>query len=341
MWKDEYKTALVAGMNNENGFEHAKRIKNRNIPQRLYKYQSCEDYSLASLEKDELWIATASNFNDIHEGALFFDWASMLRNGDTHGFQNDDSAVALAIQHFLDQLRNDPRNTFAYLDELFLNLAKLPRAPITTINSVKAIMNTWRTESQTAPLRSSLNAISAILRVVNQHSPQNTQSEIKACSLSERVDSVLMWAHYANAYQGFCVEYDTRMLSNYRENLFPIIYTDKPLIMAKPNLKPHLKNSPFLATLAATYKAADWSYEKEWRILLINDWNNPDCGFRPAEKNGHLLNNAIPSAIYLGSRIDSQAEQKLVNIAKSKDILAFKMNLKPFSFQLEAIPLLP
>lgn len=338
MWKDEYKTALVAGMNDENGFERAKSIKSQNIPQHLYKYQRCEGYSLASLEKDELWIATASNFNDIYECALFFDWDAMLRNGDAHGYLNDAPEMVRSVQQLCEQINKDPHNARAYLTEHLHRLDIPSQIYAETIRCFDSIVNP-ATLGRLADLTSASEEIEKIVRNTNLHSPQSVQSQVKVSSLSERVDSILMWAHYAESNQGFCVEYDINTLTKYRENLFPVVYTDEPLILTEPGVKSHWKHSPFLATLAATHKAADWSYEREWRILLINDWNNPDCGFRPAETAGHVLNNIRPSAIYLGARIKPPNQQKLMNIAKSKGIPVFKMNLAPFSFQLKATTL--
>ena len=44
-----------------------------NIPQKLYRYRSCTDYNIHSLENDEIWGSSLLNLNDSFEGIPSFD----------------------------------------------------------------------------------------------------------------------------------------------------------------------------------------------------------------------------------------------------------------------------
>ena len=43
----------------------------KNIPERLYKFRGCTEYSIDAFEQDELWLSKAAFFNDLHDSLLF------------------------------------------------------------------------------------------------------------------------------------------------------------------------------------------------------------------------------------------------------------------------------
>jgi len=120
--------------------------------------------------------------------------------------------------------------------------------------------------------------------------------QFRVTCLSERMDSPLMWSHYANKHFGFCLEYDFThtMIKKYPDlvmaqlMLFPVIYTQKRPLISKAffnsktklnyikskKLPPNLINNIMLGLLT---KSEDWEYEREWRILqseLENKYGN-------------------------------------------------------------------
>ena len=106
-------------------------------------------------------------------------------------------------------------------------------------------------------------------------------------SMSETYESNPLWAFYANNNQGFCIEYDfnkakefdiekKKMLLNtygviYSDDVKPYSFVDvlKFLLTGKKDNALHLKaNLELFAQLMTKQK--DWSFEKEWRIMLTN-----------------------------------------------------------------------
>jgi hypothetical protein len=86
--------------------------------------------------------------------------------------------------------------------------------------------------------------------------------------LSERYDSLLMWAHYASDHRGFIVEVDGAHAWFNRRQLLPevgevgvvrkVTYSnERPITFLK-----HAPTNVFLV------KGKDWTYEQEWRIVL-------------------------------------------------------------------------
>lgn len=94
--------------------------------------------------------------------------------------------------------------------------------------------------------------------------------------LSSKCDSTLMWAHYSNSNTGICVEYDfnDETLNSLQKNMiFPVAYSQKPVDLY--DLLADKKNQVFQYPLdaavlcAALNKATVWSYENEWRLVLV------------------------------------------------------------------------
>lgn len=60
---------------------------------------------------------------------------------------------------------------------------------------------------------------------------KNTQrscNTAKVCSFFECLDSLPMWAYYADNHRGLCMEYDLHSLPDeINENIYPILYTEQ------------------------------------------------------------------------------------------------------------------
>ncbi len=149
-----------------------------------------------------------------------------------------------------------------------------------------------------------------------------------AC-FSEDPASELMWAHYADAHQGFCVEYDFTMINaddlRYKL-LWPVIYSSEkfPLVVNGP---PEPRNfTVWNATLAAIHKHPRWEYEREWRIVVaLGDPPMPpwDLG--------------KPNRLILGQKIQARPRTLLTAIANDYKIPLAQM--QPVGdFDLEARP---
>lgn len=97
---------------------------------------------------------------------------------------------------------------------------------------------------------------------------EGMRQDVYVFCFSEVWNSILMWAHYANNYNGFCIEYDTSKIRDHiLYNLYPVLY-EKVYFDITDNLIDYNKNTGMICNLA---KAQDWSYEKEWRIVEYSD----------------------------------------------------------------------
>ena len=152
-----------------------------------------------------------------------------------------------------------------------------------------------------------------------------------------------MWSHYANKHFGFCLEYDFThtMLKNYPDldtvkiMLLPVIYSEKRPLLSQALTDPALLDSylkgetvPNSLTEDIMYgllfKSADWSYEKEWRIIGIN------------MKESVMK---LPSArkLFLGANMEEPIKERLLAIARKKHIPVYQMYLSPDKYRFEYV----
>lgn len=94
------------------------------------------------------------------------------------------------------------------------------------------------------------------------------RTDVYVFCFSEIWNSLLMWAHYGNSYDGYCLEYDTRLIKDYlKDNLYPVLYEEKYIDITE-NLKVMNRNTGLITNLA---KANEWKYEREWRIVRYKE----------------------------------------------------------------------
>jgi hypothetical protein len=97
------------------------------------------------------------------------------------------------------------------------------------------------------------------------------RSNFSVLSLSANPVSILMWSHYSNSHQGFCIEYDFGRLSPHdliRRLCFPVLYRRK-----MTNATRYMANTGatdfnnLFGQYLCLLKSAGWAYEREWRIV--------------------------------------------------------------------------
>jgi hypothetical protein len=149
------------------------------------------------------------------------------------------------------------------------------------------------------------------------------EKTLKISCFSSRLDSIVMWSHYAANHTGYCVEYNLKELSNddiRKRCLFPVIYSDK-----LPDMSKQLKdNNPLSMFLPALYKSNDWKYEQEWRLIFSNS-------ILPININQYIF--PEPVCIYLGAKM-GDVEDKFIKHFKENKIKIMKMKLKTACFKM-------
>ena len=128
---------------------------------------------------------------------------------------------------------------------------------------------------------------------------RNNIANIGVTCFTQVINEPLMWAHYANNYRGFVVEFNTETIRVYIDknerkfSLNPVLYFDKFI---------KVKNTDgFAQEYLLTAKSDKWEYEKEWRLLASVD------NKKPYDRIVFYEPIAI-KAIYIGHRLFDEQE---------------------------------
>ncbi len=138
-------------------------------------------------------------------------------------------------------------------------------------------------------------------------------SNLICLSLSERMNSPVMWAHYADNSNGFVIAFRTeneffqRGDEKERQGLQKIEYFDGRLS--------EVMDDPFKAFIS---KQLDWSYEREWRLYLKRQ--EADQSIAVGNEEILLANFPVDAVerIILGVRASEQLEDVLKNQLSEK-----------------------
>tara|TARA_R110000868_G_scaffold110955_1_gene299961 strand:+ start:303 stop:1070 length:768 start_codon:yes stop_codon:yes gene_type:complete len=107
------------------------------------------------------------------------------------------------------------------------------------------------------------------------HNAQTTLlPQIGIFSLTKNPNNILMWSHYANSHEGFCLEFTEANAFIARSQ--EIRYSD-----TYPVINPIQQSDKDRLFRALLTKSSHWEYEKEWRILDYE--NGPGIKHFPPE----------------------------------------------------------
>ena len=156
-------------------------------------------------------------------------------------------------------------------------------------------------------------------KVIQKSVVEGMRKSVYVFCFSEIWDSLLMWAHYANNYNGYCIEYDMSKVRNFiTYNLYPVLYERKYIDITQ-NLINMNNNTGLICNLA---KAEEWSYEREGRII--------EYTYRP------LYFRKALNAIYLGKNCDKNIQKEILKWAKDNKKELYFVEASDTQYKLEA-----
>lgn len=131
--------------------------------------------------------------------------------------------------------------------------------------------------------------------------------------LTEEPDNLLMWSHYADSHQGFCIKFDT---SNYFFNQKRTVEDDFYHLRKVEYIGQHpikvIKSSKGVDLLL--HKSDTWSHEKEWRFCAV--LHDSDIVIECADSDIHLFKypKEIIKEIILGANASEELAGKIKTI---------------------------
>lgn len=268
--------------------ELAYEYKSKYLPKNIYRYRSLNkiDREKQNLENDKLYLASPDDFNDP------YDCACKINNN-------------LVIYY---------ECTFFYL-MLYAkkNTGIFRRSLLDYRSMIQSCSHYRKSYLKKYKEHHSIPGYDEII--------SNAKDNILISCFSETYNSVLMWSHYANEHKGICIEYDLHALDDNKRSIFnkrmhPVIYSNTVADITQVAIDTIFKSPPeniitYMLIKPAIYKAIDWSYEKEWRIILPKIQNRE-------------IETPTPSKIILGARISEDDEEWVRKLCTERSIKVVK-----------------
>ncbi len=162
---------------------------------------------------------------------------------------------------------------------------------------------------------------------------QRVKELLRVACFSEINDSILMWSHYADNHKGFCIEYD---LSDWdcSDHLKPVQYVNERHYIRSnfaDNLSP---NAGREIMDAALFKSAEWSYEKEWRLVMsaVEIIKPKFKGTIPA-----LFLEDFITAVYIGTKAEEKYCAKICEHYRKTDVKVYRMQMQTDCYKLRPV----
>lgn len=128
---------------------------------------------------------------------------------------------------------------------------------------------------------------------------------LRIACFTQKNDNIPMWYYYADKHKGICIEYDISTLQPYPDLGFiflPVIYPNKE---ESNNYYTGIFIKETFAISAvrnSLVKGNDWKFEKEWRIIKIEDESDV----------------ALPiKGIYFGCDIDAKNKAHIIDLVSA------------------------
>jgi hypothetical protein len=293
-WKSEYIALLDKPTVEEVQLPQAKALKIQKIPRFLYRYKKFDEHAESELKDGYFWLSHPDDFNDPFDSALLISEDILLKKM----FRGRPDL--LLGRPWMASLTEDERQRVRASEQPFKTSWEILQA-----NGMLADPRSSEEAFQT--FIEDCRASDKKVQYVPFASLKNT---LRISCFCENFSSVLMWSHYAKNHAGICVEYPTKELLQDPEIavfLHPVIYKAErfdstnhfdPAGIRKPNIL-----SP---TLASCHKSPDWSYEKEWRLVIP---------VRPGDSNQKFPINSKPSRILAGTKVKPDDLEKIKALA--------------------------
>lgn len=329
MWKDEYYELYFNENNQERDIVGALLLKDKNFPKSLFKYTKAK-HAITSLEDGYIKVSIPSKANDPFEGDLFFDYGLLSKE-----YKDD-----LFIKH---------------LDNPVFNLTKNDKETIANDENPldKLIEILYENKffcSEGLTFKEFKKSFIEIYSEFEVYTVKNFNDELKKqiifVSLSESNDIPLLWAHYAEGSKGVCIEYDLSSSQSFvlDELCYPIYYVNHSDYAEEINqLKNDDRNKLKILEEPFLKKSIDWSYEKEWRVLINKTQLKAtmvllnDSEIIRKREGLCFIRFPKPTSVFLGLNISEEDEIKIKEICRKQDINAYKQVKDGMSYNLNYI----
>ena len=257
----------------------------------LFKYYSNPDYVKDAILNNRIHLEKPCDYNDIYDSSFYM---------------NKDSLSVINI---------GPRDNALKALERSLPVddkERINKTDLTTFeenDKISKLMDIFCKQNPDVNRESIENNF---IQLISNNKLQQAPN-IRLSCFSERNDSLLMWAYYANNYRGYCVEFDMSLDETLKNNLHKVQYS-------------RCYENHFGTFDNYFIKAESWQHEQEWRIAI--------------ETEDEFLPTSAVKALYIGPRAIKEEYFKEILLPCQNiefDIYMVKPNLSEYKLDFEKI----
>ena len=260
----------------------------------LYRYEKAKDDRIGSLEQGKLWMSLPTSFNDPLDCQL-----SIVDKSEYSTFEAENLKQAALVLYDAYDLNNGSW----LLDQEI-------------VDSIRE----WAVGHDLTPKPHFLDLVRKRIQ------------KFGIQCFSELVDCPLMWSHYANNHEGFCIEYEYSPMNLAVGNksefaMGPALYTSR---LPEFRLTEILFSPKEVAERLYATKSEHWSYEKEYRLINFS----LNC---EKDKTGacvELPDGLSVKSIVAGSRTQKPMADKLQTVASKLCVNFEKMEREAAGYRL-------
>lgn len=271
----------------------------------VYKYLKLNEYAIDDIENEHIYLSYASALNDSYEAD--FSVTDVDKKKCFNLLIN-----YYCFEYFLNKLVEN-KISLRKWEKHYLNYILMAQKFLFKHNYSDIIFNFYKL------YKKSLNYDESIEKRVEKEFDERVipafkemSNDLLIGSFSKKMDSVLMWSHYADCHKGICLEIENNLLfRNVKYTKKKISFFLEDIIRNNIILKRNVDIN-FIKKINSYYfiKSDEWNYENEVRYV---DYKNI--------VGSQFLKVKI-RRILVGSKVDEKSEDfiKLKEIAKEKKI---------------------
>jgi Protein of unknown function (DUF2971) len=232
---------------------------------KLYRYEKLTEIRCKTAIEKSLWLSSPANFNDLYDCRIQFSENQI--EPDEH----------LRIMRAIDVL----------YPEGVTDQNPLTKDLLTDIkNYLKSYGRTRTSSNLDEIIDNGVNSCAAQIKIRNSI----VDTTGVTCFFSAEPDNPLMWAHYADNHEGFCIEYE---ITKEIEDLHEVNYSSQhPTVSATELI--FSPRETFKRVL--TTKISNWSYEKEYRLIKLHELTPESPGKKIPLPEGMRISRIIAGA---------------------------------------------
>lgn len=276
------------------------------VPSSLFRYRSFNDYTKSELKDNYIYLSDIPSFNDPYDSLGFMTEKFMINNKFV--------SISVTLLDWCLRIYSESRDIFFeyckenrlrdYASQIFDHLDDT-----ITNEELSDIFGFFEKAYQRLQNKEPISdfytrAYGKLKKIMYAEYKFKKTSHLRIACFTENNANIPMWAHYADAGKGICIEYDTSPLNI---NKTKITDSHNKSFIAKL-LKVHY-TTDFKYTItglseeeilfSSIFKHKDWSYEKEWRLSTY------DTSEDSTKQNSRFYGLPI-KAIYLGYNNNEQ-----------------------------------